>query len=356
MKKLSIAFFALVVGINLMSCNGDDIVNETGDPQVALEQNEAESNKIAAAILEEGVLINGATKKSGNPPSPNSNLNFQLNKNKTTALQKNGINIKFSSSADIAGAYIRFKDVDGNGASSYFNVPADVFESKNVKKSLLNERNVSKSKRTNDTSINVDFTDVIPAGVFCYDICIYDSANNISAIQSVCVTVESWGGNSNLVGNWIFVSSSEDDYEENINCNNGNSITVLTNKIVKRNAEISFEENGSYNDHIEGEDKQLDWVETEDKCEPVYRDENDKYESKRSGNWAYDQRNNKLSIVMFKYQDILYPSESFEKEDGELITDALTIKKLTSDTLIIEETLDFNGGNLETLLYTFKRK
>lgn len=353
-------FVALVMILSLVSCSSDDLINQKGDPAIAAQQNATEANKISAATLEQGTLITGATKLTGNPPAPNGSVDFELNINETTGIQKNGVDIKFSSSSDIAGAYIRFKDVDGNATASYFNVPATTFGNRvSGKKLLENNSRINNSFNANEKSINVDFTDVIPAGKFCYDICIYDNANNISAIQTVCVTVEAWGGNAGLVGDWIYMGSSEDSREENLNCTNGGTINALSSKIINRDISLSFNQDGTYKDYAKQEYFELDGDQTMNLCTLIYNSEAYKGEFKRTGNWAYDQRNNQLSIVMFVYQDILKPADSYEKEHGELITDALTIKELTSDNLVIEENINISVGNVNisrSIVYNFKRK
>jgi hypothetical protein len=353
MKKLSIIFFAtLAIGLSLTSCNSNDIVSKAGDSAVAAEQNTTESDKISSETLEQGVLIDGAAKQTGNPPPPNSNLNFQIAP-KQIGIQQAGVKISFAStSADIAGAYIRFKDVDGNGATSYFDIPAAVFGNKAAKKTLFEKKSrVLESKKVDGTSINVKFTSVIPAGEFCYDICIYDSANNISAIQTVCVTVEAWGGNSDVVGDWILVSDSG-IYQEEINCNNGNVITIDSELYKEREIIVSFAQDGNYNSENRTESAYYDYNETQNTCTPVYEDYM-KDEISVYGNWAYNEENNELFIVALKFVDLNTQEVIEEVEFGKVVSDGLSIKEVTTDRLVIEQSDSFSN---QVEVFTFKRK
>ncbi len=352
MKKLSVICLAiLAIGLSLTSCSSDEVINKTGDPAIAAQQNATESNKISVESLEQGVVIDGAIKQTGNPPAPNSNLDFEIG-NKQIGIQQAGVNISFSSTSnDIAGAYIRFKDVDGNGAISYFDVPAAAFGSRAAKeKSYIEKLNTFKSKKVNDTSINVNFTDVIPAGEFCYDICIYDNANNISAIQTVCVTVEAWGGNSDVVGDWVLESDSG-VYQEEVNCNNGNVIKIDSELYKERNLIVSFAQDGGLKIETREESAYYDYFETLNTCTPVYEDYI-KYESEVHGNWAYNEENNELFLVALKFINLI-TQEVEEVEFGEVTSDGLRVKEVTAEKLIIEQ---FDSYSNQIQVFVFKRK
>jgi len=243
----------LITTIFLTSCNKE----EGSEPEdtatnLAQTQNATEETIILSSILENGITIEGANKESGTPPSPNSNLSFELNTNSTEAFQNSGLKIEFSSDEQVAGAYIQFKDTEGNTTDSYFNVPSSSFNNSYYKNSDASKKKVLLKSSKNsledefDNEIKIDFESAIPAGQFCYDICLYDDDNNVFQIQTVCVTVEAWGGNEAIVGEWILDRIEDEDNIMDINCSNGESITFEYQETIKQDFEFNINEDGTF--------------------------------------------------------------------------------------------------------------
>lgn len=340
MKKINLLFtFLFVSALLFTSCSSDG--DTSGNQQLADEQNATEDTKISSAILEQGVLIEGASKETGNPPAPTNNVDFQINTSRQEAFQASGFKINFSSNDIIAGAYIRFKDVDGNPTTSYYDIPASSFSRPasgrngllvNQETSLFNTNN-----RVDEETIDVDFTDVIPAGQFCYDICVYDSDNNISAIETVCVTVEAWGGNADIVGSWKL-----DNYDEvlertiSFQCQNGNTIDLQYTKVLDYNIIVNFNENGSYNDYVKETLSYLNSQTAYDNCETIYQSPENN-EVKRNGNWAYNEDENTISIFIFSIEDLLDPDNNEEFEFGDEFFGGIELIEVTDTKLVLKE-------------------
>ena len=349
MRKTNSLLLIAIVAITCLvsSCNKDDDNNPSnqGNEQLANEQNATEEAKIPTSTLETGIEIEGASKETGTPPSPNSNLNFDLNTDLTEAFQGSGLRIEFSSTESIAGAYIQFKDVDGNAASNYFNVSSSSFfnidngrlagKVEPVKRSLSNAR---VAQEFND-QIEVDFGSNVPAGQFCYDICLYDASNNVSQIQTVCITVEAWGGNASIVGEWIFDKGEPaTDVKETINCSNGQTIEVDYAQYTKDEWTFVLNEDGTYFEIYDVEGRELDYSATESNCSATYGDVergNEKY----SGNWAYNEEDQTLTVIDFKYENFLNASENEDYEDGDLYFEGAKAE-IISGQLILTETDD----------------
>lgn len=357
MKKFSLSLLVVVLATTtlLISCGSETTVVDE-DKKIAENQNALEDNKIDVSLLEKGITIEGAKKLMGVPPSPNGVLDFKLNKSGGSAIQKTGFNISFSSDDQIAGAYIRFKDVDDNATSDFFDVPNSYFvSSKQTSVTMFNgvtKKDNKFFKNDLEDTINVKLNSTIPAGEFCYEICLYDADNNISSIETVCIVVEAWGGNADVVGEW-FLDRIDEGVTE-VNCYSGDIVEV-SEYIKVRNGEESFirlGKDGTYNDLIKDESALLNVIQTSIDCEVSYTDYV-KREQEREGNWAYNEEDNKLIISVFKFRDLLNSSNTEEYDFGEELYNDITIKKLTDTELILEES---DQSENFTVTYYFKRK
>ncbi|MEM6830969.1 MAG: hypothetical protein AAF551_10685 [Bacteroidota bacterium] len=342
----------------MTSCGNDDdtSLSNQGNAQLANEQNATEETKIPTSTLETGIKIAGATENTGTPPAPNSDLDFELNADLTEAFQGSGLNIEFSSDEAIAGAYILFKDVDGNATSSYLDVPSSVFNNGRSSKQSISKRSAFSTARTLedfDNIIEVGFGSDVPAGQFCYDICVYDASNNISQISTVCVTVEAWGGNASIVGEWVFdrgEPADEFDSKTTINCENGQTIEVEFEQVIKNEWTFALNEDGTYFEIYDEEGKPLDIPATEESCTASYQEEPERDNSKYSGNWAYNEENQTLTVVDFKFEDFLDATRNETDEVGELYFVGVKAEVI-SGQLVLTDTND-----RETSTYYFNRK
>lgn len=347
MKRVLFLFFIAITTFYVTSCSSDSSP-ERGSEEVAEEQNALEDNKTPVSTIENGIVINGATKESGTPPAPNSDLDFQINSDLKTGFQGSGFDIKFSSTDNIAGAYVQFKDSNGNSTSTFFDIPASSFSSRmvsgnsNFKSVFKKADNGTSLRMEEETTINVDLQNSVPAGEFCYDICIYDNNNNISRIETVCVTIEAWGGNAAIVGEWV-PENDEDADVEIITCNNGNSVSVDFEAFTESFGYISFNQDGSFFESFKGEYAPLDYNATKTTCTPVF-EEVIKDEYKADGNWAYNEDDNSLTVIYFSFTDFIDGGNSETYNFGNVVIDGLYVKDVTSDTLVLEFRDDFIGS------------
>ncbi len=360
MKKFNTFLFAMAISFStlLISCSDDTTSPPVDNGEtIADEQNASEDANIPLNLLENGMSIPGANKITGTPPSPSGSLDFTLNKTETTGIQGTGFSIKFSSNDQIAGAYVRVNDADGNPTSSYFDIPSSSFGFKSGNKAALfsnNAKNTEAKVQVDDRSIDVNFNSTIPAGKFCYEICLYDENNNISVIETVCVVIESWGGNADLVGEWVLDRiEGEVGVIEQVDCQNGDQIAISDySKEINREVVFSMSQDGSYNDRVDDEVAELDYDETVANCELVYFDSEVRSEE-RDGNWAYDEDDNELLIAVFKFRDLLDAGNNQEFDLGERVFDDLVVKEVTATELVIEERDQFLN---DAITYYFKRK
>lgn len=357
MKKLK--FIPLLfLSLLLINCSKDDDSSSEQDQQ---EVNEQENVVLDANQVANGIIINGAAKISGNAPQPNGNISLSLN-NSSSALLSEGYAIDFQSPNDIAGAYLVISDVDGNVASNYYDVPASAF-------GFTNDIDVDKKpfsighKKGGGLSINVGFDDSIPVGRFCYAICVYDDNGNISAPQAVCITIESWGGNSNLVGNWqlsryiesynnmnVDVGLNEEYcFDETLYCDNG-SMLNYDYCSVWEGFSITLNENGTYTLYYKIRDNEV--IYNAASCSITeYVDAF--YEYTSNGFWAYNDTSQKLVFAEYAYLEnengTIY-EENFGVGNAEIIfDDSITINGNTF-TISFD---DLDPG--EQLSYTFQK-
>lgn len=369
MKTIKIwSLIAIVAVMGFVTSCSDDADSVDPQAQLADEQNAAEEQAIPLTVIESGIEIEGATKNTGAPPQPTGSVDFQIDTKQQEGFQGSGFQIDFSSSSNIAGAYIQFKDVDGNAADSYFDVPATSISDNGRTEGASNGRfgESARTEEEGDKVIEVNFGDAVPAGEFCYDICLYDAANNVSQIQTICVTVESWGGNAEMVGTWVLerdeVTSTVPDTSEveqrEIICGNGQTLTAdnITNEVFELT--LILGENGSYEDEVKEEYQFLNFIESAEICSAVYFDLS-QYQAKTTGNWAYNEEEGTMTAVAFKIEDLLEPGESVEFEDGNLYFEGLEVE-LVGGQLILTDTYtytDFDGTEItETYKYYFNKQ
>ncbi|MDO5977587.1 hypothetical protein [Flavivirga spongiicola] len=352
MKIFKTLFTLIAFSILIYSCSSDDN-NNIGD-----EQNQLEELPVPIANLNSDISIEGATKNAGTPPAPNSNINLAISSDKAEAFQSSGFNLKFSTSeANIAGAYLLFKDSDNNNASDYFDIPVSSFKTADKSVNTKDKKGPLRSNRTlteGEYEIDIDFGSSFPPGKFCADLCIYDQENNISQIVTVCVEVEAWGGNTAIVGEWILEESSDDDEKFPLTCENQQSIEIDYNQVIKEEIILNIESNGDFYVKDYEEYKGLDYEASRNSCSAIYHDEIKKYDDKETGKWAYNETNKTLTLVSFKYEDFINPQESEDYPNGELLFEGDKVE-IINGKLIITETYT-EGSQTYTDTYTFIRK
>ncbi len=364
------------------NCSSDDSNSTSSDGSMLLDvaQNPIEETPINLQTLEKGITIPNAIVKTGTI-TPTGDISFAVDAKKQAALLGAGFSVELEVPNNYAGAFIQLKGDNGELSDNYFDVSNNrSFGFKNLNNQLAT--NIFTSKKTatksleDDTGaieIKVEFDNTIPPGRFCYLVCIYDDQGNISEPTEVCVEVEAWGGNSNLVGKWIFereeiiltdgirtirIGEEHDCFLNSATCN-GVFIEErqcdITNSLI-----ITFSENGTQkidNNTTEG------GFEFDDNFECIKATEINKI-SVQKGNWAYNEEENKLLIAIFEFSGTENgkPSgDNFEVGDsaGPGLFDSQVIK-LTSSELVLKseniEVSDTNGDIIDTTgFYYFKR-
>jgi hypothetical protein len=361
---MKIAKFTLALVITsflIFSCSKDDSSETTGNIELANQQNQSEDASVPIANLNTGISIDGATKKTTASPQSNSNINLAVNSTAIEGLLKSGFNISFTSTeADIAGAYLQFKDADGNFSTSYFDIPlASLIQNKKANsKSHITSKKSSLTKKTNidenKYTIDVNFADSFPPGKFCGVLWIYDTSKNISQPVTVCIEVEAWGGNAAIVGEWVLDSSTGDDDTTTIYCTNNQQIEVPYEKIISETINLKLLENGNFEVTSGGEWKSLDYSASQNSCSAIFENDSDKYEDKTTGQWAYNEVAKKLTLVAFTYVDILDSQYNEDYPNGDLVLEGVS-STIVNGKLVITETYIDNGDTI-TYSYTFKRK
>jgi hypothetical protein len=355
MKIVKITSILAVITFLTFSCSKDESSDNNENTELANQQNQLENASIPLANLNSGISIEGATKKTTTPPQPNSDINLAVSSSTIEGLQKSGFNLSFTSTeTDISGAYLQFKDAEGNFSTSYFDIPlANLIKSKKAnsksritsKKTILNE---------NVYQIDVDFTDLFPPGKFCGVLCIYDSENNISQPVTVCIEVEAWGGNAEIIGEWVLETSSGDNQTTTIYCANDKNIEAPYDQIVNENISLKFTETGNFVILDRGEYKSLDHVASANSCSAIFEIDSYKYDSKETGQWAYNEVSKKLTLVTFSFIDILEPQYNEDYPNGELLFDGVSVSVINNKLVIIDTYID--NGETITDTHTFKTK
>ncbi|MEP0213804.1 MAG: hypothetical protein ABJD66_11345 [Cellulophaga sp.] len=357
MKKINIMLVCFLA-LNFFSCSSDDDSSaKNNDAEINAKEDEPlEINKVSSALV-----IEGATKKTGSL-TPTGSLEFTMDYSKQSAFQKKGFGIKFNSASDYTGVYIQLKDENGM-ADSYFDVPRDEIYVSGKGEQTKKNRGFLKGKsagKENDAIIEVNLAETVTAGTFCYVICLYDAQGNISEPTEVCVTVEAWGGNSDLVGSWDYTKRIDNGKEliiaeescdsDNYNiCNEEYSVDEC-HKInfinIKFNSDGTFEMNNSQTE------KYLNYQESQDNCEVVYQESG--YTASTKGKWAYNEEENRLTLVIFS--DVYDYGDEIDAETyefGDLGLDGTL--DISDSTLKITESDSYDGVEINIYEYFFEK-
>ncbi|WP_209400782.1 hypothetical protein [Pseudozobellia sp. WGM2] len=369
-KKISLSLMLLIVFLQFTSCGKDDgpetkqevieepvVEQEEEEEEEIVEEQEEELSSEESNTISDNIVIVGGTKIEGAPPVPNEAIDLTLPNVSNTGVLDEGFSIPISSDADITGAYIQFKAVDGEVSDSYYDV--DIIanqEGPEVSGKLRKDRrsrfgkNLVQTAKMTETELDIDLSSNIQPGEFCYIICVYDDAGNISAPQEVCVTIQAWGGNADLVGTWgltrweeTYQGMTETEIVGEENCYEYGCDTTEFEKLVF-NADGTFEYSGRYIFRdLDGQygEEFLDFIET--------------------GKWSYPEGSENLIIVYYSIsetdEDGTYEEVYEAGGSDDIITTPSGFLEITDSAMVITESYDDDGdGNFEEVYKAFYEK
>ncbi|UOB15989.1 hypothetical protein [Abyssalbus ytuae] len=349
--KFIYAYALLFSGLFLFSCSSDDSSNNPDQESEEIENTPIESSEVVSKIL-----IEGATKEAGTPPTPNEAISFEVVSG-TSALQTEGFDIAINSDTELTGAYLQIKNVDGEVANEYFDIDFSALSGKSVPQHIK-KRSVKKTVQAieveADVEIDVDFETSLEPGTFCYVICVYDANGNISAPQEVCITVESWGGKNDLVAVWNLEKEEEtymeetysyivgeeicDDYNSNFSCEDDTIVEYQYCGLVDSGT-LNLKVDGTYVYETSGYENELDYEASVNECKAIYVKVEDYYWTK--GYWAYNAEKEEIYIVRYEYID-RYGDEEYSGtyEEGDAYVGSAKVILSGNSLIILEEDID----------------
>jgi len=350
---------ALSIIVLMAACSDDDGPSENSNNQAIedLEQTPLEANTVA-----DNVIILGGAKSEGTPPEPNGAISLDISDSGETALLNEGFDISLDSDADIIGAYLVFKSNDGIAADSYYdvNLAANSTDKKVKDTKGWNSSLFQKTAKDTDAQLDVDFNTNIEPGTFCYEICVYDADGNISEPEEVCVTVESWGGNSSLVAKWNYVKeeiTADGEtvvYEVGIpecevwetECDTSEEPFELSYCFTIDNVVLELKADGTYALVSEQENNSIDFEASNAACEQV--DEgNESYGYESLGNWAYITSENRLTLIEYSWTEMddgETTSGMYDAGDGYALY--YGIAEIDGNEFVLTETYDDDGDGV----------
>lgn len=354
-----------------VSCSSDEVENNAISSQQAAQ---LESVQLLADDVSSNVIIAGASRVEGNPPTPNGAISLDVSNTSSTAFLGEGFDIRFSSNGNPVGAYIQFVSNDGIAASDYYdvNIAANISGKMSVSSGLSFNGKYPSSlfQKNDDSEIDVDFGADLPPGQFCYTVCVYDEQGNISEPEEVCVTVESWGGMDDMEGAWNMVyeervedgqsvrfdTGQEACYEHTFECSDGQAIGA-SECYTRTSGEVQINSDGTYRAVFMGSERWLDGGASSQNCEAVYVEES--FDDVSEGRWAFVADNNRLTIVEYYFRGHINGEldEEFTLEvgDARLVLDG-TIT-LEGNSFLITEARDDDGDGVdEVRRYYFERQ
>lgn len=365
--KIILRTAALAVVVLTASC-GKETSNLIEDV-FGNEIEEIDSATSDIAEVSDNVLISGGTKMEGMPPTPNGAISLDIANSGKTAFLDEGFEVSLETESAITGAYIQFKSSDGVVSDSYYDVNLEVNNLRDDSESSRGRqvrRKILKSMRSkvDDLSLDVDFNSNIQTGEFCYAICVYDVSGNISAPQEVCVTVESWGGNADLVSDWNLIKEME-SYdntestsivgvpdcipESSFDCNEGGTYQASYICYTTESLSLEFRQDGTYTFNAKESGSQIDDESSSESCEAIYDEFRDDLIS--NGRWAYVAEGNRLVLVEYSFSENYrgeIESATYEAGNGEVLLDG-TITLDGSSLVITQDLFD------ESEMYYFEK-
>jgi hypothetical protein len=299
----------------------DDQNDNNGDGDS--DSSNQEATILDANVVSDGIIISGATKISSELPIANGAIAFEL-QDTGSALLNEGFEIPFTvaNTVDIAGAYVQISSTDGTTANAYYDIPSTSFGRQSIP--VISNARKNRSRMMDfEQSIDIGFNASVPAGQFCYTICLYDATGNITLPQNVCLTIENFGGNSDLIGVWNMTNITDTDadgtgsggigddicFTDTVQCNNGDTLVLpycdnysLLRFTLNADGTYLLEEEATYTDY--------DYDASISSCSLVNLPEST-YTYVSAGNWAYNQTAQRLVTVEYTYT---------ETENGEVFT------------------------------------
>ncbi|MGS0525556.1 hypothetical protein ACU8V7_10495 [Zobellia nedashkovskayae] len=251
--------------------------------------------------------------------------------------------------------YLQFKAADGGLSDSYLDISLLNTGGKSAKriKSLVErgQRKMGLSAKDDDLIAQVSFTSEIEPQEFCYVVCVYDGAGNISEPQEICITVNSWGGPGDLIGEWemnkqVFDESNENEEVTEIVgeelCEDDSDYCYIIDYY-----DLTLSADGTY--LIEWYDRRRSKVST--------YENGAWWKTTQEGNWSYT---NEKELVLLEYSYTEEDKDGVEVDTYEVgDADVYVFNDVTFDaqSLVLKDNEYDDQGNLEyTDSFYFKKK
>ncbi|KZS38614.1 hypothetical protein AWE51_13530 [Aquimarina aggregata] len=356
MKKINLILLASLF-LGVISCSSDD-ENPNSNPN-QVDPNPIEDMVLEANSVSQGLTVDGANRITGNAPTPTGNIPFAIDETNQSGFLNSGFDITFDAPQNFAGAYLQVRSNDGTIASDYLDIPSTAIRATRSPINLMK----STKMMDDEIAIDVDFDASIPPGKFCYLICIYDTEGNISNPVEVCVVVEAWGGNSNLIGTWNYTKQISNgvtipvgsinfcEGPETITCNNQETIEVPESEgwcYASTEILLTLKEDGTYTlTDLSFQKQNFLFSESQSGCSIVNEPYIDEFGSKETstGFWAYNEEGSELNLIEFENKTIYFEDnteDNYIEDTGSLFYfSGITV--LDGNNLIIKGTdFDFN--------------
>ncbi len=281
--------------------------------------------------------IDGAVKKSGNPPSPTVGAPILTNLSPTTGGVTDGtFAFKFKASDDFEGIYLKVK-----GASSYLDIPFSTTGEKLAagKSGIMGgarKDGIAYRDTTGEIIIIIDLDDASNPEEFCYEYCLYDATSGVSNIVEVCVTIADWGGLDQLVGKWKWdggfkrFNGIKEYYYYPWGYLDSTACSVNSPLFITKNYNfIEFFKSGDFNNYTK------EVLYSGSPCNNVITFYNNERNIRQYGKWSYDVQTNKLIMIEIrKIYDEGTPIEHVS-EYHRGVGEVFWIKTINSNELII---------------------
>ena len=256
MKIYKLSLLALVALVTF-SCSKDENSPTTGTPEedlITIAENSDEEVYMDISDVESGISVENGTLVNGTVSNA-TGAAFSLQSNTVSGYQEYGFDLSLQTSTEVSKIFLQLLNEDGSASENYFSIDL-------VSNTLPRTVASRTSSGAVFTDLHVSFDDSIGPGRFCSYIYVHYMNGTTSTYEEFCVEVEAWGGNPNLVGNWVFtkgetvIVSGEEEvsytifsgipvpHNEVLECRDGSHLEYIRNSDTISDYFIKINEDG----------------------------------------------------------------------------------------------------------------
>ena len=353
MKIYKLKLLAVVV-LFTFSCSKEETNITTETPEedlITIAENPAEEVYMDISDVESGISIENSALVNGSISNA-TGTSFSLQSNTVSGYQEYGFDLSLQTSTEISKIYMQLLNEDGTASENYFSIDL-------VSNTLPRTVAARTSSEAVFTDLHVNFDDSIGPGRFCSYISVLYLNGVISTYEEVCVEVEAWGGNPNLVGDWEFTKRGFEidgvhitiktgepvGHFVTFECSDGSLFEEYMDSYILSNHFMNLQSDGSAVILADG----LSYYDDRDYFMCQIDVQEQFISSLINAKWSYDEENQELILIEISRQNTGYDFDGSEIDNSSnliYVFREFNINDLSSSNLFVNsvECSVFGGG------------